>query len=80
MLIFSARRLERNIKGVLEEIGDDKEKLQQLLTGKRVALAEELSKLRSIRFLDFSVQFFEKCEFYSNSTAYYSTNLFSEIN
>ena len=46
-LLFVARRLERNIKDVLEEIGDDKTQLQKLLTGKRVLLAEELSKLAS---------------------------------
>jgi Dynamin-like GTPase OPA1 C-terminal len=39
-----ARRLERNIKDVLDQIGDDKLRLQKLLTGKRVLLAEELSK------------------------------------
>jgi len=39
-----AKRLERNIKDVLDQIGDDKQRLQQLLTGKRVLLAEELSK------------------------------------
>lgn len=38
-----ARRLERNIKDVLDQIGDDKQRLQHLLTGKRVLLAEELS-------------------------------------
>jgi len=42
--IAEARRLERNIKDVLDQIGDDKQRLQQLLTGKRVLLAEELSK------------------------------------
>jgi len=42
--IAKARRLERNIKDVLNHIGDDKQRLQQLLTGKRVLLAEELSK------------------------------------
>ena len=42
--IAKARRLERNIKDVLDQIGDDKQRLQQLLTGKRVLLAEELSK------------------------------------
>jgi len=43
-----ARRLERNIKDVLDKIGDDKQRLQQLLTGKRVLLAEELSELVSV--------------------------------
>ena len=40
----TARRLERNIKDALEEMGEDRSKLEQLLTGKRVDLAEELSK------------------------------------
>jgi optic atrophy protein 1 len=39
-----ARRLEKNIKEVLDDFGDDKAKLQELLTGKRVLLAEELSE------------------------------------
>ena len=46
--VAAARRLERNIKDVLDQIGDDKQRLQQLLTGKRVLLAEELSKSVSI--------------------------------
>ena len=41
---FAARRLERNIKEVLEDFGEDRKKLEKLLTGKRVTLAEELSK------------------------------------
>ena len=40
---FAARRLERNIKDALNKIGDDKQQLQNLLKGKRVHLAEELS-------------------------------------
>ncbi|KAI0238329.1 protein OPA1 [Lamellibrachia satsuma] len=44
-----ARRLERNIKDVLEEIGEDKDRLQQLLKGKRVQLAEDLKKVRTIQ-------------------------------
>src|SRR6218665_3444916 len=40
---LTARRLERNIKEVLDQIGEDKQKLQKLLKGKRVLLAEELS-------------------------------------
>lgn len=40
-----ARRLDKEIKEVLDELSDDEEKKTQLLTGKRVVLAEELSKL-----------------------------------
>lgn len=39
-----ARRLDKEIKEVLDEFGDDEEKKLALLTGKRVILAEELSK------------------------------------
>lgn len=39
-----ARRLDKEIKEVLDEYGEDDEKKQQLLTGKRVTLAEELSE------------------------------------
>ena len=39
-----ARRLDKEIKEVLDEYGEDDEKKLQLLTGKRVQLAEELSK------------------------------------
>lgn len=39
-----AKRLDKEIKEVLDGFGDDEEKKVQLLTGKRVVLAEELSK------------------------------------
>lgn len=39
-----ARRLDKEIKAVLDEFSDDEDKKVQLLIGKRVTLAEELSK------------------------------------
>lgn len=39
-----ARRLDKEIKEVLDEFSDDEDKKVQLLTGKRVVLAEELSE------------------------------------
>ncbi|BFZ23760.1 hypothetical protein BsWGS_26797 [Bradybaena similaris] len=44
-----ARRLERIVKEVLDEIGDNKALLESLLTGRRVQLAEELKKVRQIQ-------------------------------
>uniref|UniRef100_A0A4W4EPU2 Dynamin-like GTPase OPA1, mitochondrial n=1 Tax=Electrophorus electricus TaxID=8005 RepID=A0A4W4EPU2_ELEEL len=38
------RRLEKNVKEVLEDFGEDSEKKVQLITGRRVQLAEDLSK------------------------------------
>lgn len=39
-----ARRLDKEIKEVLDEFSEDEEKKTILLTGKRVTLAEELSE------------------------------------
>jgi len=36
--------LEKNVKEVLEDFAEDNEKKVKLLTGKRVQLAEDLSK------------------------------------
>jgi len=43
-----ARRLDKEIKAVLDEFSDDEEKKGYLLTGKRVLLAEELSEFAEI--------------------------------
>ncbi|XP_062947814.1 dynamin-like 120 kDa protein, mitochondrial isoform X2 [Cynocephalus volans] len=43
------RRLEKNVKEVLEDFADDSEKKVKLLTGKRVQLAEDLKKVREIQ-------------------------------
>lgn len=43
-----ARRVDKEIKEVLDEFSDDEEKKVQLLTGKRVILAEELSEFEFI--------------------------------
>lgn len=47
MLLFSVRRLEKNVKEVLDDFGEDMEKKTQLITGRRVQLAEDLSKTHS---------------------------------
>uniref|UniRef100_A0A8C8RZT7 Dynamin-like GTPase OPA1, mitochondrial n=1 Tax=Pelusios castaneus TaxID=367368 RepID=A0A8C8RZT7_9SAUR len=43
------RRLEKNVKEVLEDFAEDTEKKVKLLTGKRVQLAEDLKKVREIQ-------------------------------
>ncbi|XP_037105631.1 dynamin-like 120 kDa protein, mitochondrial isoform X4 [Syngnathus acus] len=43
------RRLEKNVKEVLEDFGEDMEKKSQLITGRRVQLAEDLKKVREIQ-------------------------------
>jgi optic atrophy protein 1 len=45
LLCSAARRLDKEIKEVLEDYSQDAEKKMKLLTGRRVTLAEELSKL-----------------------------------
>uniref|UniRef100_A0A673CIT2 Dynamin-like GTPase OPA1, mitochondrial n=1 Tax=Sphaeramia orbicularis TaxID=375764 RepID=A0A673CIT2_9TELE len=41
------RRLEKNVKEVLDDFGEDTEKKTQLITGRRVQLAEDLSKIHN---------------------------------
>ncbi|KAI4828191.1 hypothetical protein KUCAC02_022302 [Chaenocephalus aceratus] len=43
------RRLEKNVKEVLEDFGEDQEKKTHLITGRRVQLAEDLKKVREIQ-------------------------------
>ncbi|XP_028856935.1 dynamin-like GTPase OPA1, mitochondrial isoform X2 [Denticeps clupeoides] len=43
------RRLEKNVKEVLEDFGEDNERKTQLITGRRVQLAEDLKKVREIQ-------------------------------
>ncbi|XP_076870879.1 dynamin-like GTPase OPA1, mitochondrial isoform X2 [Brachyhypopomus gauderio] len=43
------RRLEKNVKEVLEDFGEDGEKKKHLITGRRVQLAEDLKKVREIQ-------------------------------
>lgn len=43
------RRLEKNVKEILEDFAEDSDKKVNLLTGKRVQLAEDLKKVREIQ-------------------------------
>ncbi|XP_076581908.1 dynamin-like GTPase OPA1, mitochondrial isoform X4 [Chaetodon auriga] len=43
------RRLEKNVKEVLDDFGEDLERKTQLITGRRVQLAEDLKKVREIQ-------------------------------
>ncbi|XP_072245471.1 dynamin-like GTPase OPA1, mitochondrial isoform X2 [Leuresthes tenuis] len=43
------RRLEKNVKEVLDDFGEDTERKTQLITGRRVQLAEDLKKVREIQ-------------------------------
>ncbi|XP_017269061.1 dynamin-like 120 kDa protein, mitochondrial isoform X4 [Kryptolebias marmoratus] len=43
------RRMEKNVKEVLDDFGEDMEKKTHLITGRRVQLAEDLKKVREIQ-------------------------------
>ncbi|KAM7013258.1 dynamin-like GTPase OPA1, mitochondrial isoform 3-T3 [Tautogolabrus adspersus] len=43
------RRLEKNVKEVLDDFGEDQERKSHLITGRRVQLAEDLKKVREIQ-------------------------------
>lgn len=51
MINHEAKRLEKHVEQVLDDIGCDSEKLGNLLVGRRVALAEDLKKVRDIQNL-----------------------------
>ena len=45
----AARRLEKEVKQVLEEIGHNQAAKERLVRGRQVDLAEELSKLKDLK-------------------------------
>lgn len=47
---IEVRRLEREIKDILDDFAQDQHLKKELLTGKRVELAEELSKNRNLYY------------------------------
>lgn len=53
-----AKRLDKEIKEVLDEIGDDEDKKVQLMASKKVILAEEISKLFGCRKCKKSVKIY----------------------
>lgn len=59
-----ARRLDKEIKMVLDEISDDDDRKVQLLVGKRVTLAEELSTICEKKII--SISFFKYHFFFLN--------------
>ena len=50
MLVYfiPARRLENEVKEILDDIGQDQDKKKELIKGRQVDLAEELSKQSTI--------------------------------